>query len=81
MHKIRDTDLTTDIPKIRFRNLLCFNSLTNQFNIIFTPIWDNFGTLFEILGKGFISTYLSEFQYVISVAGITRGKVLGKGFS
>lgn len=33
-------------PKIRFRNLLCFNSLTNQFNIIFTPIWDNFGTLF-----------------------------------
>ena len=33
-------------PKIRFRNLLCFNSLTNQFNIIFTLIWDNFGTLF-----------------------------------
>ena len=33
-------------PKIRFRNLLCFNNLTNQFNIIFTPIWDNFGTLF-----------------------------------
>ena len=63
------------LPKIRFRNLLCFNSLKNQFNIIFTPIWDNFGTLFEILGKGFISTYLSEFQYVISVAGITRGKV------
>ena len=69
------------LPKIRFRNLLYFSSLTNQFTIIFAPIWDNFGTLFEILGKGFISTYLSEFQYVISVAGITRGKVLGKGFS
>ena len=55
--------------------------LINQFTIIFAPIWDNFGTLFEILGKGFISTYLSEIQYVISVAGITRGKVFGKGFS
>ncbi len=41
------------LPKIRFRNLLYFSSLTNQFTIIFTPIWDNFGTLFEILGKGF----------------------------
>ena len=68
-------------PKIRFRNLLYFSSLINQFTVIFAPIWDNFGTLFEILGKGFISTYLSEFQYVISVAGITRGKVFGKGFS
>ena len=67
-------------PKIRFRNLLYFSRLTNQFTIIFAPIWDNFGTLFEILGKGFCSTYLSEFQCVISIAGITRGKVLGKGF-
>lgn len=41
------------LPKIRFRNLLYFSSLTNQFTIIFAPIWDNFGTLFEILGKGF----------------------------
>ena len=41
------------LPKIRFRNLLYFSSLTNQFAIIFAPIWDNFGTLFEILGKGF----------------------------
>lgn len=68
-------------PKICFRNLLYFSRLTNQFTIIFAPIWDNFGTLFEILGKGFISTYIPEFQHVISVAGITRGKVLGKGFS
>ena len=68
-------------PKIRFRNLLYFSRLTNQFTVIFAPIWDNFGTIFEIFGKGFILTYLSEFQYVISVAGITRGKVLGKGFS
>jgi len=62
-------------PKIRFRNLLYFRRLTNQFTIIFAPIWDNFGTLFEILGKGSISTYLSEFQYVISVADNS-----GKGF-
>ena len=34
------------LPKIRFRNLLYFSSLINQFNIIFAPIWDNFGTLF-----------------------------------
>ena len=68
-------------PKIRFRNLLYFSRLTNQFTVIFAPIWDNFGTIFEIFGKGFILTYLPEFQYVISVAGITRGKVLGKGFS
>ena len=33
-------------PKIRFRNLLYFSSLTNQFTIIFAPVWDNFGTLF-----------------------------------
>ena len=69
------------LPKIRFCNLLYFSRLTNLFAIIFAPIWDNFGTLFEIRGKGFYSTYLSEFQYVISVAGITRGKVLGKGIS
>ena len=41
------------LPKIRFRNLLYFSRLTNQFTIIFAPIWDNFGTLSEILGKGF----------------------------
>ena len=75
MHKIRDTDLTTDIPKIRFRNLLYFSRLTNQFTIIFAPIWDIFGTLFEIRGKGFCSTYLSELQCVISIAWITWGKV------
>lgn len=69
------------LPKIRFRNLLYFSRLTNQFTIIFTPIWDNFGTLFEIPGKGFYSTYLSEFQCVTSIAGITRGKLLGKGIS
>lgn len=69
------------LPKIRFRNLLYFSRLTNQFTIIFAPFGDNFETLFEILGKGFCSTYLSEFQCVISIAGITRGKVLGKGFS
>ena len=68
-------------PKIRFCNLLYFSRLTNQFNIIFTPIWDNFGTLFEIRGKGFYSTHLSEFQCVTSIAGITRGKLLGKGIS
>ena len=34
------------LPKIRFRNLLYFSRLTNQFTIIFAPIWDNFGTLF-----------------------------------
>ena len=64
-----------------FRNLLYFSRLTNQFTIIFAPIWDNFGTLFEILGKGFYSAYLSEFQYVTNMAGITRGKLLGKGIS
>ena len=68
-------------PKIRFRNLLYFSRLTNQFTIIFAPIWDNFGTLFEIQRKGFYSAYLSEFQCVISIAGITRGKLLGKGIS
>ena len=68
-------------PKIRFRNLLYFSRLTNQFTIIFAPIWDNFGTLFEIRGKGFYSAYLSEFQYVTSMAGITRGKLFGKGIS
>ena len=69
------------LPKIRFRNLLYFSRLTNRFTIIFAPIWDNFGTLFEIRGKGFYSAYLSEFQYVTSMAGITRGKLLGKGIS
>ena len=68
-------------PKIRFCNLMYFSRLTNQFTVIFVPIWDNFGTLFEIRGKGFYSTYLSDFQYVISIAGITRGKHWGKGFS
>ena len=34
------------LPKIRFCNLLYFSCLTNQFTIIFAPIWDNFGTLF-----------------------------------
>ena len=69
------------LPKIRFCNLLYFSRLTNLFAIIFAPIWDNFGTLFEIRGKGFYSTYLSEFQCVISIAWITRGKLLGKGIS
>ena len=67
--------------KIRFRNLLYFSRLTNLFTIIFAPLGDNFGTLFEIRRKGFYSTYLSEFQYVTSMAGITRGKLLGKGIS
>ena len=67
--------------KIRFRNLLYFSRLTNQFTIIFAPIWDNFGTLFEIRGKGFYSTYLSEFQCATSIAGITLGKLLGKDIS
>ena len=69
------------LPKIRFCNLLYFSRLTNQFTIIFAPIWDNFGTLFEIRGKGFYSTYLSEFQCITSITWITRGKLLGKGIS
>ena len=32
---------------IRFRNLLIFSSLTNQFSIILGLFWDNFGTLFR----------------------------------
>lgn len=32
---------------IRFRNLLNFSRLTNQFSIILGLFWDNFGTLFQ----------------------------------
>ena len=32
---------------IRFRNLLTFSRLTNQFSIIWGLFWDNFGTLFQ----------------------------------
>ena len=32
---------------IRFRNLLNFSRLTNQFSIILGLFWDNFGTLFR----------------------------------
>ena len=38
-------------PQIRFRNLLNISRLTIQFNIVFPPSRDIFGTLFEIRGK------------------------------
>ena len=34
-------------PRIRFRNLLNFSSLTNQFIITFCLLWDIFGTVFH----------------------------------
>lgn len=53
-----------------------FSRLTNQFTIIFAPILDNFGTLFEILGERFYF----NLSIRISIYYKRRGDNSGKGF-
>ena len=61
-------------PKIRFRNLLYFSRLTNQFTIIFAPIWDNFGTLFQTNCANFFRqiSYLLSVTYIVHMRNFLR---------